>query len=58
MEWTDEGVEGASRFLNKVWQLTTADDFKSIPYQKIKHNNEDDFHIFLCTYKTIKNGFS
>ena len=21
MEWTDEGVEGASRFLNKVWQL-------------------------------------
>ena len=55
MEWTDEGVEGASRFLNKVWQLITADDFKDIPYQKIKHANEDDFHILSSTYKTIKN---
>ena len=55
MEWTDEGVEGASRFLNKVWQLITADDYKEIPYQKIKHDNKDDFHIFLCTYRTIKN---
>ena len=55
MEWTDEGVEGASRFLNKVWQLINDDDYKDIPYQKIKHNNENDFNIFLCTYKTIKN---
>ena len=55
MEWTDEGVEGASRFLNKVWQLITDDDHKDIPYQKIKHDNDDDFNIFLCTYKAIKN---
>ena len=55
MEWTDEGVEGASRFLNKVWQLITSDDYKVIPYKKIKHNDESDFNIFLCTYKTIKN---
>jgi leucyl-tRNA synthetase len=55
MEWTDEGVEGASRFLNKVWQLINSDNFKDIPYQKIKHNNDDDFNIFLCTYKTVKN---
>ena len=55
MEWTDEGVEGASRFLNKVWQLITDDDYKDIPYQKIKHNNDNDFNIFLCTYKAIKN---
>ena len=55
MEWTDEGVEGASRFLNKVWQLITADNYKDIPYKKIKHSNENDFNIFLCTYKTIKN---
>ena len=55
MEWTDEGVEGASRFLNKVWQLITAEDYKDIPFQKIKHNNKIDFNIFLCTYKTIKN---
>ena len=33
MEWTDEGVEGASRFLNKVWQLITSDDYKVIPYK-------------------------
>ncbi len=55
MEWTDEGVEGASRFLNKVWHLINDGDYKDIPYQKIKHNNENDFNIFLCTYKTIKN---
>ncbi len=55
MEWTDEGVEGASRFLNKVWQLINSDNYKDIPYQKIKHNNDDDFKIFLSTYKTIKN---
>ena len=54
MEWTDEGVEGASRFLNKVWQLITGDDYKNIPYQKIKHNDENDFNIFFITYKTIK----
>ena len=55
MEWTDEGVEGASKFLNKVWQLITTDNYKEIPYQKIKHNDENDFNMFLCTYKTIQN---
>ena len=55
MEWTDEGVEGASKFLNKVWQLITTNDYKNIPYQKIKHNDNNDFQIFSCTYKTIKN---
>ena len=55
MEWTDEGVEGASRFLNKVWQLINDGDYKDVPYEKIKHNNENDFNIFLCTYKTVKN---
>ena len=55
MEWTDEGVEGASRFLNKVWQLITAENYKNVPYKKIKHNDENDFNIFLHTYKTIKN---
>ncbi|MFL2821811.1 MAG: leucine--tRNA ligase [Alphaproteobacteria bacterium] len=55
MEWTDEGVEGASRFLNKVWQLLINDDYKDIPYKKINYNTDHDFNIFLCTYKTIKN---
>ena len=55
MEWTDEGVEGASKFLNKVWLLVTIDDYKDIPYEKIKHADENDFQIFLCLYKTIKN---
>ena len=55
MEWTDAGVEGASKFLNKVWQLIINDNYKDIPYQKIKHSDEHDFNIFLCTYKTIKN---
>ena len=55
MEWTDEGVEGASRFLNKVWHLITNDNYKNIPFKKITHSDENDFQIFLCTYKTIKN---
>ena len=55
MEWTDEGVEGASRFLNKVWLLINVDEYKNIPYQKIKHNDDDDFNIYFCTYKTIRN---
>ena len=55
MEWTDAGVEGASKFLNKVWQLIITDNYEDIPYQKIKHSDEHDFKIFSCTYKTIKN---
>ena len=35
--------------------MITAHNYKDIPYQKIKHSDENDFHIFLCTYKTIKN---
>ncbi len=54
MEWTDEGVEGASRFLKKVWQLINADNYVNIPYQKIRHSDQSDFNILLCTYKTIK----
>ncbi len=54
MEWTDEGVEGASRFLNKVWQLINSNDFTNIPFQQVKHINENDFHIFSCTFKTIE----
>ena len=55
MEWTDAGVEGASKFLNKVWQLIISDNYEDIPYQKIKHSDKNDFKIFSCTYKTIKN---
>ena len=55
MEWTDEGVEGASRFLNKVWQLINADNYKNIQCKKIKHIDESDFNIYVSTYKTIKN---
>ncbi len=55
MEWTDEGVEGASRFLNKVWQLINSDNYRDTPYQKIKHSDEDDFNIFQLTNKTINN---
>ena len=55
MEWTDEGVEGASRFLNKVWQLINAENYKNTPYQKIQHKDQNEFKILSLTYKTIKN---
>ena len=26
MEWTNSGVEGASRFINKIWRLSLGED--------------------------------
>jgi leucyl-tRNA synthetase len=31
MEWTNAGVEGASRFINKVWRLSLKDEGRPLP---------------------------
>ena len=58
MEWSDQGVEGAFRFLNRVWRLYTT----NIPYIKDIETKEMDQNMLSKegkeirrkTHKTIK----
>lgn len=48
MEWSDEGVEGAYRFLNRLWRLVLEDsEFKG-------NNPEDDKRLERNLHRTIK----
>ncbi len=48
MEWSDEGVEGAYRFLNRLWRLVLEES-------EIKGNNpEDDKRLERSLHRTIK----
>jgi leucyl-tRNA synthetase len=59
MEWTDKGVEGASRFLNRVWRLIyknleclkNAKEKKDISFEKISNEAR---RIRQKTHQTIK----
>ncbi|MCJ7813959.1 MAG: leucine--tRNA ligase [Candidatus Atribacteria bacterium] len=59
MEWTDKGMEGASRFLNRVWRLinNNIDCFKK-PKNKEKNSREDISveakNLRQKTHQTIK----
>jgi leucyl-tRNA synthetase len=59
MEWTDKGMEGASRFLNRVWRLI----YNNLDYFKKARNKEEVFledisdeakKIRQKTHQTIK----
>lgn len=59
MEWTDKGMEGASRFLNRVWRLI----YNNLDYFKRARNKEEVFledisdeakKIRQKTHQTIK----
>lgn len=59
MEWTDKGMEGASRFLNRVWRLI----YNNLDYFKKERNKEEVFledisdeakKIRQKTHQTIK----
>lgn len=59
MEWTDKGMEGASRFLNRVWRLNyknleylrNAKEQKDISFEKISNEAR---RIRQKTHQTIK----
>ncbi|HBY56962.1 MAG TPA: leucine--tRNA ligase [Candidatus Atribacteria bacterium] len=59
MEWTDKGMEGASRFLNRVWRLIyknleclkNAKEKKDISFEKISNEAR---RITQKTHQTIK----
>ncbi|MFZ5969525.1 MAG: leucine--tRNA ligase [Bacillota bacterium] len=54
LEWSDTGVEGCYRFLNRVWRLV--DELKDSIQQASDHesNNKDDKHMKYMIHNTIK----
>jgi leucyl-tRNA synthetase len=57
LDWSDQGVEGSSRFLNRVWRLfyeqhTRLNDVKSLPFRTVLEG--DQKVLRQKTHKTIK----
>ncbi|PMQ02325.1 MAG: leucine--tRNA ligase [Dictyoglomus sp. NZ13-RE01] len=48
MEWSDEGVEGANRFLNRLWRLALEEE------EPKEQDSEEDKKILRMLHKTIK----
>lgn len=55
LEWSDQGVEGSFRFLNRVWRLVAsyADNIKGVNYP-VSPINSADKEIRRITHYTIK----
>ena len=57
-DWTDSGIEGAHRFLKRVWNFVTerADQLKEVEYshQDFKNLNEEDKKLRRKLHQTIK----
>jgi leucyl-tRNA synthetase len=49
-EWSDRGVEGASRFLNRVWRLIE----NYLNYQPLKIDEKKDIELKRLNHSTIK----
>lgn len=62
LEWSDKGIEGAYRFLNRIWTLVTrdAEKIKAAKSQEVSliHNNRQPAtrnpQLFRKTHQTIK----
>ncbi len=55
LEWTSEGVEGAYRFLNRVWNLVyQARDLKPKPHGSAIDPDEPSRSLRRTTHRTIK----
>jgi leucyl-tRNA synthetase len=57
LDWSDQGVEGSARFLNRVWRLfyeqrRHLQDVKSLPFGTILEGNQKSLR--QKTHKTIK----
>jgi leucyl-tRNA synthetase len=56
LDWSDQGVEGAYRFLNRVWRLVTECGMRNAKY-RIKDNSEfriPNSELRRITHRTIK----
>src|SRR5438046_9788546 len=59
LEWNDQGIEGASRFLNRVWRFVLAhlDELRSAPSAASPHPSLDIGRAFRRTiHATIQRG--
>ncbi|MDK2821029.1 MAG: leucyl-tRNA synthetase [Clostridia bacterium] len=56
LEWSDQGVEGCYRFLNRVWRLTYfyADKVKGYNNQQPKIGNNKEQELWRLLHNTIK----
>ena len=53
MEWTESGVDGSWRFLNKFWNLINKEDLTNIEITNINPSNNKDLLFIKNTYKFI-----
>jgi leucyl-tRNA synthetase len=57
LDWSDQGVEGAHRFLNRVWRLVAehAGQLKDVkPFEGEKELSGDSRDLYRKTHQTIK----
>ena len=54
MEWTESGVEGSWKFLNKLWNMIINDNFKNVKFEFIEPSNEKENKLIKNTFKCIK----
>jgi len=52
LEWSDKGVEGCYRFLNRVWRLVT--EKSQTTNNKLQTNSKSQSTVKQITHKTIK----
>ncbi len=53
MEWTESGVDGSWRFLNKFWNLINKDKLNNINIKNLNPSKEKDLNLIKMTYKFI-----
>ena len=53
MEWTEAGVDGAWRFLNKLWKIINDTNFKEIKAKFTTPTNIKDKNLVKITHKMI-----
>ncbi len=55
MEWTESGLEGSWRFLNKVWNIISKDDYTNVSAETFDARELKDLNLLKSTNKYIKN---
>ena len=54
LEWSDQGVQGSFRFLNRIWNLTQEHIASGIPKElKFDNENKETLSIRIKTHQTI-----
>ena len=54
MEWTESGVEGSWKFLNKLWNMISKENFKNVDSKFIEPSSEKENKLVKNTFKCIK----